>query len=213
MSSDRPHILDTVVLLYFLLVGEQELLFNLLGSPLQVPLAVYDPSDRTSSSHMPHRTDLLSEMRQSVLHYEASVRSGTAHEELLDRILLVDELYDQKRLTTVAMKHNEARHAARLQSRRDVLRYGLKVPLGAGEAACVAIAWERSWTIATDDNAAFTILDHLHRGRTYPYERIRKLLIRAASDEWISKEHANSIHSEMRSVGFWDATMPFPEGT
>lgn len=210
MSSDRAHILDTVVLLYFLLVSEQELLLNLLGSPLQVPLAVYDPSDRSSSSHMLHRTDLLSEMRQSVLHYEASVRSGAAHQESLDRVLQVDKLYDEKRLTTVKMTHKEAHHAARLQSRADVLRYGLKVPLGAGEAACVAITWERSWTIATDDNAAFTVLDHLHRGRTYSYERIRRLLIRAASDEWISKERANSIHGEMRSVGFWDSGMPFP---
>lgn len=46
MSSDDKHIIDTVVLLYFLLVGEEELLCTLLGTPLQVPLAVYDPEDR-----------------------------------------------------------------------------------------------------------------------------------------------------------------------
>ena len=46
MSSDDKHIIDTVVLLYFLLVGEEELLCTLVGTPLQVPLAVYDPEDR-----------------------------------------------------------------------------------------------------------------------------------------------------------------------
>lgn len=46
MSSDHKHIIDTVVLLYFLLVGEEELLCTLVGTPLQVPLAVYDPEDR-----------------------------------------------------------------------------------------------------------------------------------------------------------------------
>ncbi len=210
MSSDRTHILDTVVLLYFPLVGEHELLLNLLGSPLQVPLAVYDPSDRSISGHAPHRTDLLSEMRQAVLHYETTVLSGAAHRTLLDRARHVDRLYDNKDLTTIAMTDTESGHAARLQSRSEAFRYGLRVPLGAGEAACVAIAWERSWTIATDDNAALIALDRLHGERTYAYERIRRLLVRAADDAWISKTRANDIHSEMRSVGFWDSGVPFP---
>lgn len=210
MSSDRTHILDTVVLLYFLLVGEHELLLNLLGSPLHVPLAVYDPSDRSISGHASHRTDLLSEMRQAVLHYETTVLSGAAHRILLDRVRRVDRLYDKTQLTTIAMTDTESGLAARLQSRSEALRYGLRVPLGAGEAACVAIAWERSWTIATDDSAALIALDRLHGERTYAYERIRKLLVRAADDAWISKARANDIHSEMRNVGFWDSGVPFP---
>jgi hypothetical protein len=46
VSSDDDHILDTVVLLYFLLVQQAELLMDLIGRPLQVPFAVYDPDDR-----------------------------------------------------------------------------------------------------------------------------------------------------------------------
>ena len=46
MSSSSNHIIDTVVLLYFLLVNETDLLCALLGRPLQVPLAVYDAEDR-----------------------------------------------------------------------------------------------------------------------------------------------------------------------
>lgn len=74
MSSDDKHIIDTVVLLYFLLVGEEDLLCTLLGTPLQVPLAVYDPEDRDLPPTAHRRTELLSEMRQAVGHYESSVR-------------------------------------------------------------------------------------------------------------------------------------------
>ena len=46
MSSDGSHVLDTVVLLYFLLADEEELLGELIGWPFRVPFAVYDPEER-----------------------------------------------------------------------------------------------------------------------------------------------------------------------
>jgi len=81
--------------------------------------------------------------------------------------------------------------------------------LGPGEAACVAIAIERGWTIATDDADAFKVLDRLQGGQSYPYERIRKLLIRVADEGRISREEANRLHDEMCSLGFWDSGRPF----
>jgi hypothetical protein len=57
---------------------------------------------------------------------------------------------------------------------------GLILPLDPGEAACVAIAVERGHVLATDDADA---LRALHRLRPdHPYERIRRLLIRAGAD-------------------------------
>ena len=62
--------------------------------------------------------------------------------------------------------------------------FGLLAPLGAGEAACIAIALERDHVMATDDSDALRVL---HRLRPHhPYERIRRLLIRAANDAGIA---------------------------
>jgi len=107
-------------------------------------------------------------------------------------------------------RRSERRLAARLQSRDGAVQYGLRVPLGPGEAACVAIAWERVWTIATDDEDALKVLDQMHDGCTYPYERIRGLLIRSANEKLISTNEANEIHAEMRALGFWDSGLRFP---
>jgi len=209
-SPEPPCILDTVVLLYFLLVGEDALLRGLLGDPLRVPLAVYDPVDRSLPEATLRHSQLLSEMRQAVRHYEVSVRVGGAHPEVLARAQRVDDLYDESRLQVVAMSEPERHMAARLQSREGAAEHRLRAPLGPGEAACVAIAWDRKWTIATDDEAALSVLDDLHGDRTYPYERIRKLLIRAAKEKRITRAQANTIHADMRDVGFWDPGRPFP---
>jgi hypothetical protein len=210
VSSDRNHILDTVVLLYFLLVEQDDLLRQLIGDPLRVPLAVYDPDDRSLDEEAYRHPDLLSEMRQAVRHYEVATRIDGANSKLLERIQRVDDLFDNGHLTAVNMSGDEAGFAARLQSRTSTVEYGLRVPLGAGEAACVAIAWKRDWAIATDDVAALTVLDQLHGERTYDYERIRKLLIRATQEERLTRSQANEIHAEMRDLGFWDTGTPFP---
>ncbi|WP_419554501.1 hypothetical protein [Candidatus Poriferisodalis sp.] len=212
--SENSHIIDTVVLMYFLLVGQERLLGELLGKPLQVPLAVYDPDDRTPQAGTVPRSEFLSEMRQSVRHYEsgaayAEEEEAVDHEiESFTRIKRVDDLYDDGDLVPVSMTSDERSLAARLQS-SEVATYGLKVALGPGEAACVAISYQRGWTIATDDADALKVLDRLHGARDYPYERIRKLLKRAANEGRVTREDASRLHGEMRSLGFWDTGQLF----
>jgi hypothetical protein len=210
VSSDQDHILDTVVLLYFLLVAQGDLLIHLLGGSLTVPLAVYDPEDRSLSDEALRHSELLSEMRQVVRHYEIAARSDQTAVESLQRVRRVDDLYDDDQLTVVTMSPPEALLAAQLQSRDRAADYGLRAPLGPGEAACVAIAWKRDRTIATDDDDALKVLGQLHGSRTYSYERIRKLLVRAADEKRITAAQANNLHAEMRDHGFWDAGTPFP---
>lgn len=208
MSSDNDHIIDTVVLLYFLLAEQEDLLCALLGQPLQVPYAVYDPEDRIPPTDSVSRSELLSEMRQAVRHYQRVTKTGGDTEPLL-RVRRVDLLYDDGRLVPVAMTQEEYLLAARLQS-TDTTDYGIRIPLGPGEAACVAISWKRSWTVVTDDSDAFKVLDKLHGNREYRYERIRKLLIRAANEGHVTREEANDIHARMCSQSFWDSERPFP---
>jgi len=208
VSSEQPSIVDTVVLLYLLLVGQEALLARLLGEPLRVPLAVYDPEERSLPPEALRHSDLLSEMRQAIRHYEVAARSDLAADQLLQRVRRIDLLYDEAALEVVELSPDERLLAARLQSQRTAAEYGIRVPLGLGEAACVAIAFTRGWTIATDDNAALTTLGALY-GHDYEYERIRKLLVRAAGEGLVAPAEAREIHDQMRQLGFWDSDVLF----
>lgn len=205
MSSEQPSILDTVVLLYFLLVGQEALLTRLLGEPLRVPLAVYDPEERSLPPEALRHSDLLSEMRQAIRHYEVAARSDPESSELLARLRRVDSMYEQGKLEVVELGADERTLAARLQSRREAADFRLRVPPGPGEAACVAVAFTRGWTFATDDSAALTVLRTLS-GPDHPYERIHKLLVRAADEGLITRAEAREVHDQMRHLGFWDST-------
>jgi hypothetical protein len=63
---------------------------------------------------------------------------------------------------------------------------------------------------ATDDTDALRALERHTPG--HPYERIRKLLVRAGNGGLCSPDRASAIHREMRSLGFWDRGEPFPTG-
>jgi hypothetical protein len=112
-------------------------------------------------------------------------------------------MYEQSKLEVVELSADERTLAARLQSRREAADFRLRVPLGPGEAACVAVAFARGWTVATDDSAALTVLRTLS-GPDYQYERIRKLLVRATEEGLIGVAEAREVHNQMRQLGFWD---------
>lgn len=203
MSSERAYVVDTVVLLYFLLVDQAALLHRLLGEPLRVPIAVFDPEERALPPEALRRSEFLSEMRQAVRYYEVAARSDPVAELLLERLLRLDSMYDLGQLEVVALTDEERMLAAQLQSRRVVAEHAIKAPLGAGEAACVAIAFQRGWIPVTDDSAALAVLAEL-LGRDYPYERIRRLLLRSIEEGLLLADEATRIHAEMKQLGFWD---------
>ena len=209
MSSDESHVLDTVVLLYFLLADEEELLGELIGWPFRVPFAVYDPEERAMPLESSPQPDLLSEMRQIVRYYD-NIAASTGDTESLSRVSRVDRLHDERRLVAEAMDTLEQRLADQLQG-PSASQFGLQAPLGPGEAACVAIAHRRDWTLVTDDSDALKVLSGLSGDKPYRYERIRKLLVRAADERTITRDQANRIHAEMKAHGFWDSTCPFPQ--
>ena len=209
MSSDGSHVLDTVVLLYFLLADEEELLGELIGWPFRVPFAVYDPEDRAIPLESSSQPDLLSEMRQIVRYYD-NIAESNGDTESLSKVSRVDRLHDERRLVAEAMDPLEQRLADQLQGPY-ASNFGLQAPLGPGEAACVAIAHRRDWTLVTDDSDALKVLSGLSVDKPYKYERIRKLLVRAADERTITRDQANRIHAEMKAHGFWDSTCPFPQ--
>lgn len=202
-------IIDTVVLLYFMLTQREQLLIRLLGSPLQVPLVVYDPEEERLPEPALQRAELLSEMRQAMRHYEIRARTSPEDKARFERLRTTDALHRKGMLETVSLRDDELRLAAELQGREAVARFSVRTPLGAGEASCVAIAFRRGWTIATDDNDALTVLSELHGGKDFAYHRIRSLLILAGNEGLVTRDEANRIHEDMRSEGFWDAGTPF----
>ncbi len=209
MSSDESRFLDTVVLLYFLLADEEELLGELIGWPFRVPFAVSDPEERAMPLESTPQPDLLSEMRQIVRYYD-NIAASNGDTESLWKVSRVDRLHDERRLVAEAMDPLEQRLADQLQGPY-ASQFGLQAPLGPGEAACVAIAHRRDWTLVTDDSDALKVLSGLSGDKPYRYERIRKLLVRAADERTITRDQANRIHAEMKVHGFWDSTCPFPQ--
>lgn len=214
-----PSVVDTVVLHYFLVVDEADLLLMLLDPPVGVPRIVFDPDDIQGSD------TVVSEIRQNIryedrLANEAVPSDGddatrelqdarTSAETKAKRLRHIEDIVAAGRIDVLELTDAEQILSDRLTSRERDPSLGLLVPLGDGEAACLAIAVERGWVLATDDGDALRVLDHVARG--HPYERIRKLLIRAAAGGHVSEERANEIHDEMTRVGFWDDTLPFPD--
>lgn len=201
--------LDTVVLRYFLLVDQTELLLNLVGSPLGVPRVVYDPDE----GDIP--PDAMSEMTRAI--YDQRRRSAdilqpndvrAAADKAAQRLHAIHSLNGIGHIETLDMTNDERGTFASLTSPRAARIADLLFPLAAGEAATVAISIGRGLVCTTDDSDGLHALEVLAPG--HPYERIRKLLQRAANDEQVSRATANEIHAEMRRAGFWDNSTPFP---
>jgi predicted nucleic acid-binding protein len=121
----------------------------------------------------------------------------------------VVDMHEADELVILDMTDTELRIASQLVSPSGCKAFGLKFPLGPGEAACIAIGTTRDLVIATDDADALRALRTM--APNHSYERIRKLLVRAVETRTISEAEANQLHTEMRRLGFWDTTSPFPK--
>ncbi len=208
-----PTVVDTVVVHYFLLTGQFELLLSLLDAPVVVSRIVYDPDDHPD---MPDAS--VSEITANVRYERRLARQpGTPTDIREDRLADAEALsaleqhVETGRIGIVDMTDPELDLFSRLTSRAPEPDLGLVLPLGAGEAASIAIAVERGYILATDDTDALRALEALRAG--HPYERIRRLLVRAADEERITQGQANELHFEMRDHGFWDTGIPFPNTT
>lgn len=201
-------VVDTVVLHYFLLADRIELLMELLQPPIGVPRIVYDPDDAEGSD------ETVSELRRNIRYEQRIARAADVDRVARDRardqaarLQRIDHFIGGQ-IDVLDLTHDELDILARLTAQPPEASLGLIVPLGAGEAACIAVALGRQRVLATDDNDALRVLQKLHR--IHPYERIRRLLIRASNAGLISEKEANKIHMQMRDAGFWDSTAPFP---
>lgn len=212
-SASPKSVVDTVVLRYFLLVDEADLMLALLGTPVSTPRIVYDDDEGPQVSD-----DARSEITRSIVYQRrASGDPARDHDAQqvaarnANRLERITALHTSGRVVILDLTAEELALVGRLTSPTASKGFGLRFPLDAGEAACLAIAVERALVLATDDVDALRAVEHHAPG--HPYERIRKLLIRAGNDGLCTPERANEIHREMRHLGFWDRDDPFPAGS
>ena len=210
MSSALPScVIDTVVLLYFLLTGEADLLLDTLGRPAGTPRIVYDPDE----GNVP--ADARSEITRSISYHQQAAtdpaRDATARDQAAvnaKRLRVVAELCSTGNLLIMDLAAGEYEVFAKAASPNGCRGYGLRFPLGPGEAACLAMAVARGLPLVTDDGDALRALARI--SPRHPYQRIRKLLLQAGAQERITRSHANAIHRDMTAAGFWDSRLPFP---
>jgi hypothetical protein len=208
-SSDPRAVLDTVILRYFLFVERVGLLLSLLGRPLAVPRIIYDPDEGEPP-------DLAaSEIKRSI-RYQRQASTDPARDPPtqaaaaanLNALERIHDLHAQGDIAIVDLDPEERRVMSALTSPSGCTAFGLVLPLHAGEAACVAIAVRRNLCLATDDNDALKALMSIDKSS--PYERIRRLLIRAADEGFVTSDEANAVHRRMTALGFRDTQLPFP---
>lgn len=209
-QGTRRTVADTVVLRYFLLVERTDLLRALLASPIIVPRIVFDPEE----GDVPFGA--MSEMTRSIAFQRRVSRDPQAVEEereqaamRADRLEGIHTLLREGHMEVTDLAGPERDRFARLTDRRHAPEFGLRFGLDPGEAACVAIALERRFVLATDDDDALKALRSVRK--RHLYQRIRKMLIEAAELGLVTEPEANDVHQEMRLMGFWDKSRPFPK--
>jgi predicted nucleic acid-binding protein len=196
---------DTVVVNYFVAVGEFDLLRLLLGGRVHVPRAVFDPDEPGDIAE-----EAASELRRGLRLHQRRANDRGVGKELRERSASALPHFEnlanhasRGEIVALELTLDEMRAYARLRDARFVAQYGLITGLGHGEAAAIAIALERGFGFASDDQDAIKVARAL--APTMDIHRIRGLLVDAATKGLIDKKRAKEIHSAMVRAGFWDS--------
>ena len=197
--------------MYFLLSGEEDVLFDRAGRPLAVPRIIYDPDEGSDVPEVAR-----SDMTRSVAFWHRAARDPARGPvarlqatQNAERLQSVHGLHRAGHVVVLDLEETELVLVSSLTSPSGCHAFGLKFPLAAGEAACVAMAAKRNLVLATDDADALKALRSIDA--KHPYERIRKLLIGAVEVGSMSRARANAVHAEMLRLGFWDTKRPFED--
>jgi hypothetical protein len=210
VSSPSPScVVDTVVLRYFLLAGEADLLVGALGPPIGTPRIVYDPDEgEVPDNARSEITRSIAYQRQAAVDPARDTATRDQAAANAKRLPVVGELYSTGKVVVMDLAPGEFDVFGMVTSPIGCGGFGLPFPLDAGEAACLAMAVARDLPLVTDDGDALRALRRIRPH--HPYQRIRKLLIESGEQGKITRVRANAIHRDMTTLGFWDSHLPFP---
>lgn len=142
-ASPDELICDTTPVRHFALVGRFDLLARLVGGRVRVPRPVFDPDEDLDVAET-----LLSEIGQSERYWERRSRAPD-HLEKWHRLRALRERDD---IEVVDLENEELPTFGELQTPGYARRLGFAAPLGAGEAAVIAVAERRRWNAVIDDS-------------------------------------------------------------
>lgn len=183
----EPVICNTTPVRHFAVVGQFDLLARILGGTVKVPRQVLDPDEDPDGV-----ASLLSEIGQTERYLARRARE-------IERWSRLRALRQRHDLEVIDLTQDELGVFTEVQSRQFAQELGLAA-LGAGEAAVIAIASERSWAAVLDDAAARKAL--AHKSPATDVWTSRELLRCAAGQRYITSDAAESIYLEMREAGY-----------
>jgi predicted nucleic acid-binding protein len=194
ITSEPPPdavVCNTTPLRYFCFVDRFELLVRILGGQVRVPRQVFDPEDDLEGPDA-----LLSEIGRTTVYWQRRGSRGSA----IRNYSRLRELRLRTDLEIVDLTPAETTLYAELTSRRRVAEYGLRRPLGSGEAAVLAVAELRRWAVALDDSDGRKVLRARYQGCVI--WTTQELLKRGVAQGMVTTTDAVAIYSAMLDEGY-----------
>ncbi len=191
MTRYEPLVCNTTPVRYFALVGQFDLLVEVLGGVVCVPRQVIDPDDDPDGIE-----SLVSEITQSERYWA----KRSVDPEAMQNWDRLRKLRSRNDIRVVDLDDDELEAFAEMIGPRYAKSVGLAGALGHGEAAVIAIAESRSWTAVMDDALARDVL--LRRSPGTGVLTTRELLRRAVAQDLLDSAEAQLIYSDMLSKGY-----------
>jgi predicted nucleic acid-binding protein len=191
VSQYEPLVCNTTPVRYFALVGQFDILVQVLGGEVWVPRQVMDPDEDPDGIE-----SLVSEIAQSERYWAKRSVDPEATQNW-DRLRRLRARGD---IRVVDLEDDELEAFSEMISPGYPQSMGLAGPLGRGEAAVIAIAESRTWTAAMDDALAREVL--FRRSPGTGAVTTRDLLRRAVAQGMLESAGAQLIYDDMLAKGY-----------
>jgi predicted nucleic acid-binding protein len=191
-TRHREVVCNTTPIRIFAVVGQFDLLVDAVDGSVRMPREVLDPEE---DPDLPEA--LLSEVGRAERHFAKRSRDP----EALERRQRLAALRRRADIQVVDLSDAELDRKAQLTSRSTARTHGLAAPLGAGEAAVMALAEGRGWAAVIDDAAARRVLAEIAPGVAVMTSR--ELLVRAVTEsDLLDSAEAMLIYADLLAAGY-----------
>jgi len=191
VSQHEPLICNTTPVRYFALVGQFDVLVQALGGEVCVPRQVMDPDEDPDGIE-----SLVSEIARSERYWA----KRSVDPEAMQNWDRLRKLRSRDDIRVIDLEDDELGAFSEMMSPRYAKSIGLVGPVGAGEAAVIAISEKRGWTAAMDDALAREVL--LRRSPGSGVVTTRELLRRAVAQGVLDSVEAQLVYADMLDTGY-----------
>jgi predicted nucleic acid-binding protein len=186
VSQREPLICNTTPVRYFALVGQFDVLVQALGGEVHVPRQVMDPGEDPDGIE-----SLVSEIARSERYWA----KRSVDPEAMQNWDRLRRLRSRDDICVVDLEDDELGAFSEMISPWYAKSIGLAGPVGAGEAAVIAISEKRGWTAAMDDALAREVLRRRSPGTAVV--TTRELLRQAVAQGVLDSAGAQLVYADM----------------